>query len=151
MVALVVALMIIGEHFPFSNFPMYSNFGTDADVMFVTDQNNEPVYMKPLFNTSSSSAKKRYKKELSTICKKGGHDISEATTEERNEAGSNVLKSLMDDIDHNQLPPHITELRLQLRTFEFDREADKVVEHEPELLASLPLNSKSGTTNTTGN
>jgi hypothetical protein len=140
MTALVLLLYVVGEQFPFSNFPMYSNFGLEADVMFVTDQNDQPVLMKPLLKTSSSSAKKRYKKELSNLCKKSGHHIDEATTEEKQKAGSMVLKTLIEDLDQRRLQPDTRELRLYLRTFVFDREADHVREHAPERLASQTLN-----------
>lgn len=139
MAALVLALLIIGEQFPFSNFPMYSNFGTDADVMYVTDQNDQPISMKPLLKTSSSSAKKRYKKELSNVCKKSGRDIEEATAEERQKAGAITLKSLVDDLDNRRLPAGTSELRLYQRTFEFDRKADHVREHPTERLAAQAL------------
>ncbi|TLD70656.1 hypothetical protein FEM03_10080 [Phragmitibacter flavus] len=139
MTALVIFLYVVGEQFPFSNFPMYSNFGLDADVMYVTDENDQPLSMKPLLRTSSSSAKKRYKKELSELCKKSNRNINDALPAERQKAGAIVLQSLIYALNDRRLNPDTRELRLYLRTFEFDREQDHVREHVPELLATQIL------------
>ena len=57
MLLLVLALYLIREEFPFSNFPMYSNISEEADVTFVTDQNNQPLPMKasPTVNRTCKS------------------------------------------------------------------------------------------------
>ncbi|MDB6137752.1 MAG: hypothetical protein JWO94_824, partial [Verrucomicrobiaceae bacterium] len=64
MIPVVITLFIVKEQFPFSNFPMYSNFDTEADVIFITDQNDHVLPMDKVFRSGSSTAKKAYKKEL---------------------------------------------------------------------------------------
>lgn len=53
-----------GEWFPFSNFPMYSNFEKTAYYVFVTDLNDEPLPMTPIFGNWPSGVKKIYDAKL---------------------------------------------------------------------------------------
>lgn len=117
MLVLVLALYLIREQFPFSNFPMYSNISEEADVTFVTDQNDKPLAMKALFKTSSGTSKKMYKKELGSITSQTGRDSEEATAEERARAGKAVLDMLMPRLISKAVPPGTTALRFQVRTF----------------------------------
>ena len=117
MTVMVIALFVIKEEFPFSNFPMYSNISEEADVAYVTDQNDKPLPMKALFKTSSGSTKKMYKKELGTLTNKHGRDSEEASAEERAEAGKAVLDSLTPRLIRKAVPPGTTALRLYVRTF----------------------------------
>jgi hypothetical protein len=117
MLVLVLALYLIREEFPFSNFPMYSNISEEADVTFVTDQNDQPLPMKALFKTSSGTSKKMYKKELGTITNSSGRDSDHATAEERLQAGKAVLDMLMPRLIHKAVPPGTTALRFYVRTF----------------------------------
>jgi hypothetical protein len=117
MLALVLALYVIREEFPFSNFPMYSNISEEADVTFVTDQNDQPLPMKQLFKTSSGTSKKMYKKELGTITNAQGRDSEQATAEERARAGKAVLEMLVPRLVAKAVPPGTTALRFHVRTF----------------------------------
>jgi hypothetical protein len=117
MLVLVLVLYLIREQFPFSNFPMYSNISEEADVAFVTDQNDRPLAMKDLFKTSSGTSKKMYKKELGTITNPSGRDSEHATPEERAQAGKAVLDILMPRLITKAVPPGTTALRFQVRTF----------------------------------
>lgn len=117
MLVLVLALYLIREQFPFSNFPMYSNISEEADVTFVTDQNDKPIAMKGLFKTSSGTSKKMYKKELGIITSQTGRDSEQATAEERAQAGKAVLDMLLPRLISKAVPPGTTALRFQVRTF----------------------------------
>ena len=90
-VALTLALYVIKEQFPFSNFPMYSNFDSEADVLFIADQNDKPISLDAVFKAGSSTAKKAYKKELGKIANPKGRDSKQSTVEERHAAGEIVL------------------------------------------------------------
>ena len=70
---LVIALLVIKEQFPFSNFPMYSNFDSEADVVYIANQNGDPLAMDEVFRSGSSTAKKAYKKELGKLTKAAGN------------------------------------------------------------------------------
>jgi hypothetical protein len=117
MTVLVVALYIIQDEFPFSNFPMYSNLSEEADVAFITDQNDKPIAMKALFKTSSGTSKKMYKTELGTLTQKSGRDSEDATPEERAQAGKAVLDSLVPRLRPEALPSGTTAVRFHVRTF----------------------------------
>lgn len=117
MTLLVLALYLIREEFPFSNFPMYSNISEEADVTFITDQNDRPLAMKALFKTSSGTSKKMYKKELGTLTNRQGRDSEHATAEERAKAGQAVLDLLMTRLITAAVPPGTTALRFHVRTF----------------------------------
>ena len=62
---------------------MYSNFDTEADVIFVTDQKDRVLPMEKVFRSGSSTAKKAYKKELGKITAKTKRDTKQATAPER--------------------------------------------------------------------
>ncbi len=137
MTLLVLALYLIREEFPFSNFPMYSNISEEADVVFVTDQNDNPLPMKALFKTSSATSKKMYKKELAELANPHGRDSDHATAEERRQAGGEILNVLAGRLVHKAVPEGVTALRFQLRTFRAGTGPDDGP--PPELLAEHPL------------
>ncbi len=137
MTLLVLALYLIREEFPFSNFPMYSNISEEADVVFVTDQNDQPLPMKALFKTSSATSKKMYKKELAEITNPLGRDSELATAEERRQAGAEVLDLLAGRLIHRAVPEGVTALRFHQRTFRAGVDPDEG--SPPERLAELPL------------
>ena len=137
MTALVVALFVIKEQFPFSNFPMYSNFDTEADVVYVADQNGKPVAMDEVFRSGSSTAKKAYKKELGKLTSPSKRDTREATAPERASAGKIVLGDWYSNMRRERLPAGTTAVRLYRRTFEL--KDGKLGDDTPELLAEKAL------------
>ena len=137
MTTLVLALYLIREEFPFSHFPMYSNISEEADVTFITDQNNRPLAMKDLVKTSSGSSKKMYKKELSAVTKSQDLDIEEDTAEMRARAGRALLDTLMARLVPKAVPAGTTALRFQLRTFRAGVGPEDGP--APEVLAEQPL------------
>ena len=137
MTALIVALFVIKEQFPFSNFPMYSNFDNEADVIFVTDQNDEPVPMDQVFRTGSAATKKTYKGELARIVNPLGRDTNDATAEERAAAGLIALKGLQKRIKPGSLAEGTSALKIYRRTFRL--EGDQFIDLEPEQLAEVKL------------
>jgi hypothetical protein len=137
MTVLVLALYLIREQFPFSNFPMYSNVSEEADVVFVTDQNDAPLPMKALFKTSSASSKKTYKKELAALTNPHGRDSDHANAEERAAAGREVLALLTSRLVHPAVPEGTTALRFHIRTFRAGVDPD--AGPPPERLAETPI------------
>lgn len=135
MTLLVLALFIIKEQFPFSNFPMYSNIDDKADVVFVADQNDKPLPMKALFKTSSGSSKKMLNTEIKKLANPHGRDSADATPEEVRAAGKAVLDTLMTRLRREAVPPETTTLRFYRKTF---RAGELGVGKEtPELLAEV--------------
>lgn len=54
----VLALHLIGEEYPFSPFPMYSNFHNDARVVWIADQDGHPLATSDHFGLRASTIKK---------------------------------------------------------------------------------------------
>jgi hypothetical protein len=137
MLVLVVALFIIKDQFPFSNFPMYSNFDSEADVVFIGDQNGKAISMDDVFRSGSSTAKKAYKKELGKITNPQKRDSKQATATERQQAGAIVLGDWYKNMRRERLPTGTTAVRLYRRTFEL--KDGKLGDSTPELLAEKSL------------
>lgn len=137
MTALVILLFVVKEQFPFSNFPMYSNFDTEADVVYIADQKGEPVSMDAVFRSGSSTAKKAYKKELGKILAPQKRDSKQSTPDERKSAGAIVLGDWHANLRRDRLPPGTTAIRLYRRTFEL--KDGKLGDDTPELLAEKSL------------
>ncbi|MBX7209420.1 MAG: hypothetical protein K1X78_13975 [Verrucomicrobiaceae bacterium] len=137
MTVLVVFLFVVKEQFPFSNFPMYSNFDAEADVLYIADQSGRPIGMDAAFRTGSSTAKKAWKKEVARIVNPTKRDTRQATPEERKAAGAVVLGDWFANMHRDYLPPGTTAVRLYRRTFELKE--GKLGDSTPELLAQKPL------------
>ena len=69
MTVLVVALFVIKEQFPFSNFPMYSRFEPETYYVYVTSEKGDIVPVGPMFGRSISDVKKAYDRKLSNLKK----------------------------------------------------------------------------------
>ena len=137
MTVLVIVLFVVKEQFPFSNFPMYSNFDTEAGVIFVTDQNDQVVPMEKLFGTKSAQTKKTYLGEVGLLTNPQKRDTTTATAAERAAAGKVVLAGLVKRIRPKAIPPGTKALRLYLRTFMLK---DRVLsDAAPERLAEQSL------------
>ena len=137
MTVLVVALFVIKEQFPFSNFPMYSNFDSEADVIYIADQQGNALAMDEVFRSGSSTAKKAYKKELGKITNAQKRDTKEASPTERAQAGAIVLGDWFANMKRERLPSGTTAVRLYRRTFEL--KDGKLGDDTPELLAEKSL------------
>jgi len=92
--ALVVALLLIGEQFPFSYFPMYSSFDPRADYYYVADGAGQPVACVPAFGTSTANVKKMYRTRLRALLAPRGAAEEAATPEERRIAGEAMIDYL---------------------------------------------------------
>lgn len=90
-----IALVGIGDQFPFSPFPMYSNIDSSADVLFVTNRKDEPLAISSLFDVGSAQAKKRFEKELLAVA--DTRDYEKATKEQVNLAAQSFLQQLWKD------------------------------------------------------
>ena len=90
-----IALVAIGDQFPFSPFPMYSNIDSSADVLFVTNRKDEPLAISSLFDVGSAQAKKRFEKELLAVA--DTRDYERATKEQVNLAAQSFLQQLWKD------------------------------------------------------
>jgi hypothetical protein len=96
MVAMVVGLYLIGDEYPFSNYPMYSNFDEEALIFFISDENGTPLEMREVFDKSASDAKKIYKNHLQRLAKDADiADDQEPPLTMMQEAGRKVLDQFL--------------------------------------------------------
>lgn len=95
MTFMVVVLYLVGDEYPFSNYPMYSNFDEEALVFFISDENGSPFKMRDIFDKSSSDAKKIYKSHLKKLCKESEIKMDEAPLALKQAAGKKVLDQFL--------------------------------------------------------
>jgi len=91
---LVIALLLIGEQFPFSFFPMYSSFDPRADYYYVATSGGRPVACVPAFGTSTANVKKMFRSRLRALLAPRGAEEAEATPAERQRAGEEMIDYL---------------------------------------------------------
>lgn len=93
-IVLVAALLVIGERFPFSYFPMYSSFDPVADFYYVTDGSGQPLACVAAFGTSTANVKKMFRARLRVLVAARGATEFEATLAERSRVGEEMIAYL---------------------------------------------------------
>lgn len=114
-VLVALILKLIGDAWPLSHFPMYSSISDSADILFVTNEKDEPLPMSRLFNVGSAQSKKRFETYLKKVAQTRKYE--EATEEQRRRAGEELLENLWagrDEGDVADYAPRV--LRLKMRT-----------------------------------
>ena len=100
-VIVAIALVAIGDRYPFSHFPMYSKVDGKADILYITNEKDEPLPMRTIFRVGSAQGKKRYENTLKKIS--GKRDTDRVSDEERRKAGAAFLSALADDAKEKEL------------------------------------------------
>jgi len=90
-VILTIALLLIGEEFPFSYFPMYSSFDPQTDYYYVADAGGSPLACVAIFGTSTANVKKMYRARLRALLERRGAREADATLLEREKIGREML------------------------------------------------------------
>ena len=106
-----------GEFYPFSNFPMYSSFEPDTYLVYITDLEDKPLAISPVFGTSASDIKKTY--ELKSRAPKGTRKAN-LPAPLKQEAAAETLTALVKRITPS---PHLigkTGLRLHQVDIHYD-------------------------------
>jgi hypothetical protein len=135
--AVAGGLALIGEQYPFSDFPMYSHLDDHSDVLFVTDLQDRVLPMEELFATSSSTQKKVFITELKALCNPEKRDTRDARPDEKMLAGRRVLARLMERRDADATPKDAKGLRLYYKEFTF---ADgRIHSGDPQRVAEVTL------------
>jgi hypothetical protein len=83
-----------GEWYPFSNFPMYSNFEPTAYYVFITDLDDKPLAISPTFGTWPTNVKKAYDAKLKDVARALNKPSKKLTPEECQPVAEDVLKQL---------------------------------------------------------
>ena len=137
-------LWLAKEFYPLSHFPMYSDFGPYDYVVFISDQNGEPLPLEAVTaGIRTARLKKTFNGELKRvqdeIGKRTGSKPREKnmTAEQMAPAGKIALEWVMPRLQElRSLPPHVT--AVQLRHVGISYEDGKIVVTDPLLLAELP-------------
>ncbi len=137
MLLVVLFLFLVKERYPFSNFPMYSNLDEEADILYVTDQEDRALPMDAVFRTGSGTSKKMYKKEVNTQVKATGRKLASTTPEDRATAGRAVMDTLITRVRRKHLPASATHFRLYRKTFRL--QDGGLSQLPPERLAEIPV------------
>lgn len=87
----VAVLLVIGEQFPFSNFPMYSSLDDKSFYYVVTDSQNRPLPYATVFRFRASHASKAFRSEARKAGKSG---LSEE--ESKRQAAGSLLAFLLE-------------------------------------------------------
>ena len=100
------------EYYPFSNYPMYSQFDGEDYFIYIADQDGEPLPSKETFRITTPKIKKRFKSELGKVAKRLGKKKAEVDGAQLEAVGVTTLLTL-----NNRVPDHprvveLTELRL---------------------------------------
>ncbi len=126
-----------GQQYPFTNFPMYSHLDEESDVLYVTDQSNQPLPFHTLFGTRTSTQKKVFINELKKICNPEGRDTREALPEERRAAGAAMTEKLIPKLKRDRIPAGVDALRFYYKVFKV--EDGKIADTQPVFIAEYRL------------
>lgn len=91
---MVTGLLLIGEQFPFSYFPMYSSFDPTTDYYYVADEKGKPYACVEIFGTSTANVKKMYRARLRELVSARNATENAATDRERQAVGEVTLAYL---------------------------------------------------------
>lgn len=130
-IVIAFALVGIGDQYPLSPFPMYSNVEPSVDILYVTDQNDKPLAISSLFDVGSAQGKKRFEKELYAISKT--RDYENAKPKDVNKAAENFLTKLWAGRNNSQVKKTdalgLKQLKARIITVSLD-EQSKFDRHE---------------------
>jgi hypothetical protein len=94
---LSVALDTTAEFYPLSSFPMFSTFADNARYVHLADGEGEPV-LPSVYNSSTGSLSKSYRKYLLKEKKKKGQTFDELALLQRRAAGDQLLRDLRESV-----------------------------------------------------
>lgn len=137
-----ICLVSIGDKYPLTPFPMYSNIDTSADLLMIRNEKDEILPTSRLFNVSSAQGKKRFESTLKEVA--GTKDYEDASPEKRQKAGEAFLKKLWESRDKSdvaKLSQAPQKLRAVIRTVSMNGSEFK--DHET-VVAELDVSKEGG-------
>lgn len=138
--AIILFLKITGDVYPFSNFPMYSNFGDSADVLRVETPDGTMLPLDTVFGKKESRTKKMWKSKLGEICGERGHDSENATDDEKRLAGEYLLGKLVEERRRGRLEEFgVSEIILVQTRITLKEDGELVESAEPIARLALEL------------
>jgi len=92
--ALVAICALLQEWYPFSHFPMYSNFEPYTYYVYVADETDQPVPLVSTFGIRAANLKKIYDRELRQLAKGLPRGMKSLSLEQRAVAGNYAIEFL---------------------------------------------------------
>ena len=143
LVCLLVVLSLVlknpdgkAEYYPFSNYPMYSNFDSEDFFVYLADQDGKALPSKETFRITAAKVKKRFNSELEEVAVKLKRKKSSIDGEALEKVGVATLNSLTNPVFEHPRMQSISEL--QLIYVELKGGEGKIVSNE-RMLASIPI------------
>lgn len=138
-VASVAVLLLMGENYPFSNFPMYATLSGEATTLFFTDARDNVLAFRNDFAASSDEVRKilrSKRKEAKNAARLLGGTATEESIDKR--ATEALLKQLLGSLE-NVFPARREEIRRSgLRLYEIKyRKTPDGMEADKRLLAEI--------------
>ena len=100
------------EYYPFSNYPMYSQFDGEDYFLYLADQDGQPLPSKETFRITTPKVKKRFKSELGKVAKQLGVKKREVDGVELEAVGVTTLLTLNNRVQDHPRVIGLTELQL---------------------------------------
>ena len=120
------ACLIIGEQYPFSNFPMYSSFGRDTYYVYLADPTGQPLPTIQTVGMTTAILKKIYDTELRRELKQLRTQRRRLSPEQKRPVGERVLRSIATDA---AAPPlRLYEVNLTLEGGRFTKKTELIAE-----------------------
>lgn len=96
---IIIAFILvgIGDQYPFSPFPMYSRIDGKAEVLYVTNEKDEPMPLSKMFGNGSAQLKKRFESNLFDVAKT--KDWWKTTEPQRQDAADRFLSREIEKLD----------------------------------------------------
>jgi hypothetical protein len=94
LLGLSVLCLVIGEQFPFSDFPMYSSFSRRTSYVFLADGSGKPVATLPATGMTTATLRKVYGNEIEQDRPRLRTPRGRLTPEQKRPAGERTLAAL---------------------------------------------------------
>ena len=102
LLAFTVACLVIGEQFPFSDFPMYSSFQRDTYYVYLADERGQPLPTLATLGMTTPMLKKHYDVEVQREVRRLRTRRRLMSAEQKAPAGERILRGLKPTIErHN--------------------------------------------------
>jgi hypothetical protein len=135
---LTAASLALGEFYPFSDYPMYSQFKGTEYYLYLTDGSDRALACEN-FHTSAPKLKKRFKGKLKKLAAREKSDEEDVSADGLAEIGRETLTSYLGTAEHGGPMASVRELKLILVDVGYQNEA--IVKTE-RVIATLPFPSK---------
>ena len=94
MLAITAACLLIGEQYPFSDFPMYSSFSDSTYYVYLADGSGQPLSTYGAIGVSTATLKKKYESERRAELRRLRISGARMTDEQRQALGARMLAEL---------------------------------------------------------